>query len=117
MQPAPSLEFLQRELRSQICRRCYIRPVRSGSRGPDVPRACEAKCAIFTTLLSVRRIGECLDPMVEPYEQALQSFYRDFCENRVSAASSCPSKCDPRALRRYRHQVIEILAGIFNRRA
>ena len=117
MQHAPSVEFLQRELRSHICRRCYLRPARSGSRGPDVPRACEAKCAIFTTLPSVRRIGEYLDPMVESYEKALQSFYSNVCDNGVSAASSCPSKCDPRALRRYRHHVIQVLAAILNRRA
>jgi hypothetical protein len=117
MQRAPSLESLQRELRSHICRRCYLRPASSGSRGAHVPRACEAKCASFSTLPSVRRIGKYLDPMVESYERALQNFYRGVCDNGVSAASSGPSKCDRRAVRRYRDGVIQVLATIFNSRA
>jgi hypothetical protein len=117
MQHAPSLEFLQRELRSQICRRCYLRPPGSRSRSPDAARACESRCAIFATLPSVRRIGEYLDPMVEPYETALQHLYREVCGKDASASVHCAPDSDRRALRRYQHRVIEVLAAILNRSA
>jgi len=117
MQHAPSLEFLQSELRSQICRRCYLRPPRSRWRSPNVPSPCEPRCAVFTTLPSVRRIGEYLDPMVRSYETALAHLYREVCDNGASAASHCAAKSDRRALRRYRQRVIQVIAAILNRNA
>ena len=117
MQHAPSLEFLQRELRSQICSRCYLRPPRSRSWSPDVARPCESRCAVFAALPSARRIGEYHDPMIQSYEKALEHLYRDVCDKRASDVSQGARMCDTRALRRYRHRVIEVIAAIFDRSA
>jgi hypothetical protein len=120
MQHAPSLEFLQRELRSKVCRHCCLRPPGSRARALDVPRPCEARCAVFATLPSVRRIGEYLDPMVESYEKALSHLYRDVCEQGAPVAAATArgaTPCDRRALRRYQRRVIEVLAAALNRNA
>jgi hypothetical protein len=112
MQHAPSTQFLQHELRSQICRRCYLRPPGSASWGPDVRRGCEGRCAIFAALPRVRRISQYLDPMIEPYERAVRHLYGDACSAEASAEWQ---SCDRRALCRYQDRVIEVMTAVLNR--
>ena len=114
MRRAPSLEFLQRELRSRICRRCYLRPPGSRWHALNAPRACEARCAIFTTLRRVHQIGLYHDPMVQPYEEALRRFYRDVCSHGEPSGSRRPPHTDQRALNTYQHRVIQVLVRILN---
>ena len=113
----PSLEFLRCELRSRICRRCYLRPPGSRCHGPDVRRACEASCAIFAALPQVHQIGRYHDPMVQPYEEALRRLYRGVCRNGARSGSPRRAGCDCRALRRYEDGVIRVLTAVLDRTA
>jgi hypothetical protein len=116
MRHAPSLEFLQRELRLRVCRRCYLRPAGTHSRGPDHVRRCEARCAIFAMLPRVRMIAEYLDPMVEPYRRALNDLYSGICNGGAGGVKHKPP-IDRRPLRRYQRRVVETLTEILDRNA
>ena len=112
MQHAPPIEALQRQLRSQICRRCYLRPSGSDAARSDTPRACERWCAIFTTLPQARQVGGFTDPMLGSYEKVLRHLYHNVCTRPPSAAAA---HCDTRALHRYQKRVVEALTGMFGR--
>ena len=116
MRHAPTLDLIRHEIRSEICRRCFLRPPRTKWLGNGVPRACEQRCALFTTLPQAHRIGEYLDPMVESYEKALRHLYHDAC-HCLLPDSICPQGSDLRALRRYENRVIRLLNAKFSQKA
>ena len=112
MQHAPPLDSLQRKLRSQICRRCYLRLPGSDRVGPDTPRPCERYCAIFTTLSQAWVIGEFTDPLVGSYEKGLRHLYHDVCRRPPSASTA---RCDTRALNKHQKRVLGVLTEAFSR--
>lgn len=50
MQHRTGIELARHAVRSKICPRCYQRPEGSAEQGPAVPRKCESRCTIFTSL-------------------------------------------------------------------
>ena len=112
MQHAPPLDDLQRKLRSQVCRRCYLRVPGSDGFGPNTPRPCERYCAIFTTLPQARVVGEFTDPMIGSYEKGLRHLYHDVCTRSPSASTA---RCDTRALNKYQKRVLAVLTETFSR--
>lgn len=114
MQHVPTLDLMQRALRTNICRQCWQRPTGSETLGADQPRTCEGECTIFRNLPRLRQIALTIDdPTLNRYEQATQELICQVCDASATAGDYCDQRSTRNCpLSRYLNLVIETLSKI-----
>lgn len=105
MPARPTLEELQRVVRTEICASCPWRTPGSERLDPAVPRPCETQCRLFGSLPRLRKRAVLLDPLLHSYEEVLQHQIDQILEDRGG-------ELPPSPLNRYRRPLVGILKSL-----
>lgn len=116
MQNVPTLQLMQRALRTNICRQCSQRPQGSESLDADTPRACEPDCTVFVHLPRLREIVSRIpadDVTLSRYERAVNELICQVCESSPTAGDYCGDRATRNCpLSRYLNRVVETLERV-----
>jgi hypothetical protein len=75
----PSLQLVEREVRSEICATCPHRTAGTDDQGPTESRPCECGCPLFVRLPQLKWLAEGVDPMVGSRRNVLTHYLDQVC--------------------------------------
>ena len=75
----PSLQLVEREVRSGICATCPHRTAGTDGQGPAESRPCEHGCSLFIRLPQLKWLAEGVDPMVGSRRGVLGHYLDQVC--------------------------------------
>lgn len=108
MQHKQILKLAEAAIRSNVCTKCYQRPIGSESLGPEVARACEPSCMVFLSIPNLL-VAEG-ERATHSAERAILNVVCQTCAQSLAAGDYCPdhlTRVCP--LSRYAADVIEVL--------
>ena len=78
-QHAPTLQLLERDVRSGICSTCPHRTAGTDGQRPVEQRPCEYGCPLFIRLPQLKWLAEGVDPMVGSRRNVLTHYLDQVC--------------------------------------